>query len=205
MTAILQMVPAQTNKEVVFNENLASVNISADFAMRPETTGALTWGYYGGTIVVDGTYTVISDGTIALSASSTNYIEMTRAGVVSKNTTGFTAGSMPLYTVVTDTGAPVSITDKRTLYKPFGYLSIAMSDANKTLSKAESDNEYLKFTGTLTAARTITLPAIPGKYFIKNATTGGFSLTISCGGTTATVATATTKLIICDGTDMLAM
>ncbi|MBX9636505.1 MAG: hypothetical protein K2Q45_03030 [Nitrosomonas sp.] len=205
MTAILQMVPAQTNKEQVFNENLASVNIAADFAMRPETTGGLTWGYYGGTIIVDGTYTVISNGTIALSASTTNYIEMTRAGVVSKNTTRFTAGRIPLYQVVTDGSGPTAITDKRTLYKPFGYLSIAMSDADKTLTKAESDNEFLKFTGTLTAGRTITLPAIPGKYFIKNATAGGFSLTITCGGVTATVATATTKLIICDGTDMLAM
>ncbi|MFK5173329.1 hypothetical protein ACI3QN_12520, partial [Propionibacterium freudenreichii] len=91
--------------------------------------------------------------------------------------------------VVTDTGAPTTITDKRTLYKPFGYLSIAMTDANKTLSKAESDNEYTKLTGTLTAGRTITLPAVPGKYFIKNATAGGFTLTISCGGTTAAVAT----------------
>lgn len=205
MTAILQMVPAQTNKEVIFNENCASMNISADFAMRPETTSGLTWGYYGGTLIVDGTYTVIADGTIALSASSTNYVEMTRAGVVSKNTTGFTAGRIPLYTVVTDTGAPTTITDKRTLYKPFGYLLIAMTDANKTLTKVESDNEFINLTGTLTANRTITLPAVAGKYFIKNSTTGGFTLNISCGGVTAAVATATTKLIICDGTDMLAM
>lgn len=202
MTAILQMVPAQTNKEQVFNENLAAVNISADFSMRAETTGALTWGYYGGTILLNGTYTVIVDGTIALSASSTNYIEMTTGGTVSKNTTGFTAGRIPLYQVVTDASGPTSITDKRTIYKPYGYLSIALSDANKTLTKVESDNDHIKFTGALTAGRTITLPAVAKQYFINNATTGGFALTITCGGVTANVAATTIKTVLCDGTDI---
>ena len=50
-------------------------------------------------MLIDGVLTAIScnAAALALSASTTNYVEATRAGVVSKNTTGFTAGSIPLY------------------------------------------------------------------------------------------------------------
>jgi hypothetical protein len=71
-----------------------------------------------------------------------------------------------------------------------GLKTIAMSDANKTLtaSNALSDEArpmFLKFTGTLTANRTITIPTVSKLYFMQNATTGGFTLTITTGGATS--------------------
>jgi hypothetical protein len=73
-----------------------------------------------------------------------------------------------------------------------GLKTIAMSDANKTLtaSNALSDEArpmFLKFTGTLTANRTITIPTVSKLYFMQNATTGGFTLTITTGGATSAV------------------
>lgn len=44
-------------------------------------------------------------GTITLAASLTNYIEVNRAGVVSSNTSGFTTGRLPLWTVLTGSGS----------------------------------------------------------------------------------------------------
>lgn len=44
---------------------------------------------------------IVPGGTLALAASQTNYIEVSRAGVVSSNVTAFTAGRLPLWTVVT--------------------------------------------------------------------------------------------------------
>jgi hypothetical protein len=44
-------------------------------------------------------------GTITLAASTTNYIEVSRAGTVSSNTSVFTAGRLPLWTVLTGSGS----------------------------------------------------------------------------------------------------
>lgn len=73
-----------------------------------------------------------------------------------------------------------------------GNLTIAMPDANKTLTAIngapdESRPLFLKFTGTLTAGRTVTIPTVSKFYFVQNATTGGFPLTISAGGATTYV------------------
>jgi hypothetical protein len=70
-----------------------------------------------------------------------------------------------------------------------GLKTIVMSDANKTLTASnaltdEARPMFLKFTGTLTANRTITIPTVSKLYFMQNATTGGFTLTITTGGST---------------------
>lgn len=57
-------------------------------------------------------------------------------------------------------------------------------------------------TGILTGTRVLVVPASPKLYFIRNATTGGFGLTIkTAGGTAATIATSGLTIIVCDGTD----
>lgn len=73
----------------------------AQFDEDPSTTIGLTWGYLAGA-VRNGTSVVrVAAGTVTLTASTTNYVEVTAAGVVSDNITAFTAGSIPLRTVVT--------------------------------------------------------------------------------------------------------
>src|SRR5258708_5822612 len=74
------------------------------FGRRASTCTALTWGYYGGTLLVAGTPTSIANGTLTLTDNATNYIESTTAGVVSSNASAFTAGRIQLYTAVTVTG-----------------------------------------------------------------------------------------------------
>ena len=95
------IVQSQASKEITANAYFDAVSPASSFGRRQSTSSGLTWGYYGATITVDGVLTQIANGTLALTASTTNYVEATRAGVVSKNTTGFTAGSIPLYSVVT--------------------------------------------------------------------------------------------------------
>jgi microcystin-dependent protein len=90
-----------------------------------------------------------------------------------------------------------------------GYDSIALSDGNYSLSTANgSDDEarmhMLNFTGTLTAVRTITIPSVSKSYILRNSTTGGYNLTISAGGTTATVTNGNWAHIWTDGTDCYA-
>lgn len=91
----------QSQKEVVVNENfLALANPAILFGRRRSGTTGLTWGFFGGRVYINGTATLIAEGTVALTASNTNYVEADHTGAVTKNTSAFTAGRYPLYKVV---------------------------------------------------------------------------------------------------------
>ena len=83
------------------------------FGYKRDTTAGLNIGYYGGVFISGGALTTVADGTIALTASQTNYVERTTAGVVSKNTAGFTAGLIRMFTATTNTTDIIAIVDKR--------------------------------------------------------------------------------------------
>lgn len=63
--------------------------------------------------VMDDTYIIHSVGadTVTLEDDTTNYIEVSKEGVVSANQNGFTKDALPLYTVVTASGA-ISVVTK---------------------------------------------------------------------------------------------
>lgn len=195
----------QSSKATAANELFDAASPATLFGRRASTSTALTWGYYGGSFEVDGVYTAISNGTLALSASTTNYIEVNRSGTVSKNTTGFTAGSYPLYTVVTGASTVSSYTDHRLQAVPIiGKLALAMGDANTTLSAAQSRNKILEFTGALTAQRNIVLPLGAQQWTVFNNTTGGFGLQfIGASGTGTVVAASKRAIIYSDGTNVV--
>jgi hypothetical protein len=82
--------------------------------------------------------------------------------------------------------------------------TVAMADADITLSKISGGTDqsrpmFLRFTGTLTAGRMVTIPTVSKFYFMQNSTTGGFNLTISTGSSTFVLAPAQWKLIFTDG------
>lgn len=73
----------QQNPEVVVNQNFVSLQHEAVYAMNPETTSGLTWGYLGGRW---GGFSVAA-GTLSLTGSSTNYVVVQRSdGVISTST-----------------------------------------------------------------------------------------------------------------------
>ena len=199
------IVQSQAGKEITANAFFDAASPATTFGRRASTCSGLTWGYYGGTIQVDGVLTQIANGTLTLTASTTNYVETTRGGVVSKNTTGFTAGSTPLCQVVTGTATVTSYTDYRLQALPVtGRLALAMSDANTTLTAAQARNAILEFTGTLTAARNIVLPLPVQQWTVFNNTTGGFGLQfIGATGTGVTVAAGRRAIVYSDGTNVV--
>ena len=83
------------------------------------------------------------------------------------------------------------------------FTNIALTDANLTLSDAQMiGNMALKFTGTLTVARTITAPARAKFIYVENGTTGGFAISIKTpSGTAIAVGIGERKLLYCNGTD----
>lgn len=73
-----------------------------------------------------------------------------------------------------------------------GVTSVALPDANYTLTTAnaaadEARMAVIIFTGALTAQRTITAPAVPKLYILRNNTTGGQSLLVNAGGGTTSI------------------
>ena len=199
---------SQAGKEVTANAYFDAASPATLFGRRAAICSGLTWGFYGGTISVDGVLTQVylsSSNTITLTASTTNYVEATRAGVVSKNTTGFTPGSIPLYLIVTGAATVTSYTDYRLqALQITGRLALAMSDANTTLTAAQARCEILEFTGTLTAARNIVVPLGVQQWTAFNNTTGGFGLQfIGASGSGVTVAAGKRAIIYADGTNVV--
>lgn len=196
---------SQASKEVTANAYFDAASPATLFGRRQSTTSGLTWGYYGGTVMIDAALTQIANGTIALTASATNYIEATRAGVISKNTSGWTPGQIPQYTVVTGASTVTSYTDWRiTTFRRAGRLAKTMTDANITLAANEERNEILEFTGTLTVQRNIVLPLGAQQWTVFNNTTGGFGLQfIGATGTGVVVAAGKRAIIYADGTNVV--
>jgi hypothetical protein len=103
----------QSQKEVTANALFDAMSPNSLFGRRGSTSVGLTWGYYGGNVVVGGTPTQIANGTIALTANATNYVEADSSGVVHVNTSGWTGGYTRLYQVVTGASTVSSYTDWR--------------------------------------------------------------------------------------------
>lgn len=121
-TTIDQITTAMVQPDVVINSNFDACSPSFGYGRRASTTTALTWGYNGAIIDISGTPTTIPAGTIALTASATNYLYRTSAGVVTKVTSAPTgwpgpitspAGAVALYEIVTGTATVTSYLDKR--------------------------------------------------------------------------------------------
>lgn len=200
------VVKAQAGKETTANELWNSMSVGALFGRRNSTTTLLTWGYYGGPMVVDGALTVIANGTVALTASATNYIEATRAGVVSKNTTAFTPGSIPLYTAVTNGTTVTSYTDYRAWITPphvTSKASIAVTAADVTLTQAQAACRHLTTTGILTGNRAVIVPNDwEGLIYCNN--TGAFTTTFrTYGGAGIVVAQTKRAHLLADGTNVV--
>lgn len=106
---------SQAGKETAINDLFNAASSVAIYGYRRSTTTGLTWGYYGGAGTLSGVASIIPNGTVDLTASSTNYVGMNRtSGLPEVNTTGWTdVTHKRLYEVVTNASAVVSYIDWR--------------------------------------------------------------------------------------------
>lgn len=89
-------------------------------AFKQGTHSGLDFAYGIGITRADNVIARVSAGTVTLADDTTNYIEATTAGVVSANATGYTAGRIPLYTVVTASSAISTVQDDRCFFNVGG-------------------------------------------------------------------------------------
>lgn len=200
-----QLATSQAGKETRINALLDAVSPSALSAMRQSTTTGLTWGYYGGTLLVNGTPTAIANGTVTLTGSATNYVSISQAGVVSVATSR-NAANVPLYTVVTTVAGVTSYTDERTPENmarlTHGIASQALTTANVTLTQAQALCETLTITGALTAVRDLIVPLVRRRWAVRHTGTGFDARVIGATGTGVTIGIGKTAIVECDGTNV---
>lgn len=109
-----ELTEAQANPEVVLNENFETLEHQSVYGKRQPATTGLTWGYYGGRWGG----AAIADGTLSLSASSTNYVVVLRSsGAISVSTTNTnwnnTTDYARVYLITTSAGAVSTVQDHR--------------------------------------------------------------------------------------------
>lgn len=202
-TTIIQQIVAGANADVRVNENFDAASPAMIFGRRAAATTGLTWAYYGGRWPINGVPTAIANGTVTLTASTTNYVGITQAGVVTASTTANPLHT-PLYTVVTGASTVTSYIDNRGPMKPYGIGTQAMADANQTITQALALCDSLVTTGALTATRNLVVPLVRRAWTVRNNCTGGSVQVIGATGTGVTIAAGSVALVECDGTNVLA-
>ena len=203
-TNIDGIVQGQGSQDLAANAFFDAASPATLGGRRASTCSGLVWGYYGGKVSIAGVITAIANGTLSLSPSLTNYIEMhPDTGVISKNTTAFTPGYLPLYSVIAGASTVTSWVDQRASWTLNDALSKAIGDANTTLTQPEAACSTLTFTGTLTATRNITVPLVGKKQWTVYNGTGQSLQFIGASGTGITVATLKHAIVRSNGTNIV--
>lgn len=203
-----QLTSSQAGKEITVNELLAALSIAGPLA-RQQSSSGLSWGYYGiDRWYVNATATTKANTSLTLTASSTRYVAADRALAVTDNATAFPADKLALYKVVTDTAKVTSYEDHRDLHHInrflYGRFTLAMADANKTLTYEQAMCESMELTGALTALRDVIVPLVPRAWTVFANTSGGFGVrVIGASGTGITVADGKRAIVECDGTNVV--
>lgn len=205
MTTLTQLIATQASKHATANNNFSAVAAAGAFGRRPEGISGLTWAYYGGIVRnASGALTAVSNGTISLS-NATNYIELTPSGTVQANTSNWTAGYVPLYTVVASGGAITTETDYRHFVDFEQHCRLSKSVAGSsdtTLTAEEAAVGSHEYTGALTGNKSVIFPLRSALKWIYNNTTGDFTLTIkSSTGTGIVVPRGQRVALLCDATN----
>jgi len=208
-----QILSSQASPEIIINENFESLDHLAVYARNPATTSALTWGYYGGRWAGF----AVSNATLALTASSTNYIVVNKTtGVISTSTAttnwNNSNGFARVYSVVTGTTSATSYEDHRVggqgiFATPISSgtvtaIPIAVSDETTALTIGTAKVTFrMPFAMTLTAVRASVTTAPTGSVLTVDINEAGntiLSTKLTIDATEKTSTTAATVAVISD-------
>jgi hypothetical protein len=161
-TNVPQMTVGQAAKEATFNALTDALSPASFGGRNYETSSGLTWGYLGGRFGS----TLVANGTLALTANTTNYIVALRSSGAISASTSITNWNTPslyvrLYLVVTGASTVTSYEDHRqaiggsvggstfTIQSQSANYTAVLADGNTGILHPSSDNN----------ARTFTIPA----------------------------------------------
>lgn len=135
-----------------------------DWAFDPINSSALGYHYFGGVVFTGGAYAEIAGGSIILADNSVNYVERTTAGVVSRNATGFTVGSIPMAKITTSGGIMTVVEDWRGADRSTGVAAGSYGDSSHVATFT------VDATGRLTAAAAVALAGLASRATVTKTT-----------------------------------
>jgi len=157
VTSILDLIASsQSQKEVTANALFEAASPAMMYARRAKTSAGLTWGYYGGSLLINGAIVTVQNGTLLLTANRGNWIEADPAnGQVILNNTGWTSGLIPLYLILTNDDSIIGYEDLRSAYSAASAAigdslaaHVAAADPHpQYLTQTEADARYLQSVG----------------------------------------------------------
>lgn len=206
-TNLPQLSSSQANLALRINELIDALSPASPGGRDYTTSTGLTWGYLGGKFLVNGVPTNVINGTVALPASVTRYLERSRTGAITL-ASARSADKEPLFAIVTNSTGLASYTDERTPQAQtrvgWGRVTIAMANANQTLTQPQALCESITLTGALTALRDVIVPTVQRPYWIFANVTGGFGVRVkTSAGTGITIADGKRAIVECDGTNVV--
>lgn len=191
------------------NEKMDINSRSADYIiLENDRAKVVQWTSGAGAFTLPDPTVVGSDWFTAILNSGSGDLVVTPAAGLIDGTTSKTFASTNSAWVVTDgtnyytlgfgSGGGSSGTS-------FAYITINVAGSgNYTLAGAELNKVSYKFTGVLTGNRNIIVPTAVQEYWVNNATTGAFSLTVkTAAGTGITVTQGSSAILYCDGTNVV--
>lgn len=206
---LYQLTPGQANQETRVNELVDALSPSSAFGRNANTTAGLNFGFYGvPRWCLNATFTIKANFTQAITASSTRYVSIDRSLASSEVATAFAADKLAIYKVVTGASSHTSYEDHRDPHHInrflYGRFTLAMADANKTLTYEQAMCESMELTGALTALRDVIVPTVVRNYIVFANTTGGFGVRVkTSAGSGITVADGKRAIVECDGTNVV--
>ena len=221
-THIDGIISSQASKEVTANAFFDAASPATLYGRRQSQCSGLTWAYYGGNVTrSDNTLAQIGNGTLALTASATNYIVAKKedgAVTASTATTNWnSADYWRLYSVVTAAAAVSSYTDSREIGRMTGAGSGMTAPVTKTgnFTRAANANSVIcngsaSITATLPAAssfpgRSVLIKTIAA-YTVVSASTNVAPIDSATAGTAILAATAGKwAKLVSDGTNWVVM
>ncbi|MBB3411195.1 hypothetical protein FHT87_005148 [Rhizobium sp. BK316] len=85
-------------------------------------------------------------------------------------------------------------------------LSLPLAGADVTLTTTQSQNNFIDLSGTLSANVNVIFPQIGRTYFVRNGTTGAFTVTLktsAVGGATVAISQGDALFFVLNGTDVV--
>lgn len=204
---LYQLAAGGDNQEARLNELIdAFAPFGTGFGRNANTTSGLTFGFYGvPRYYINATATTKANGTTSITANSTRYLQHDRALAVTEEAS-FAANHLGLYKIVTSASAQTSWEDHRDPHHVVrfltGYVSIAMADANKTLTYEQAMCDTIELTGSNSAQRDVIVPLVPRAYDVICSTTTNGIRVIGASGTGISIAVGKAARVFCDGTNV---
>lgn len=180
--------PPQALAEVVANRNFETLEHQSVYGQRQSAHSGLTWGYYGGRWGGNS----IADGTLSLTASSTNYVVVDRStGAISTSTSNTnwnnTSSYARVYQITTGSSAVSAVQDHRAgpngvhgsgnTANPIEAIQIAVGDETTALTTGTAKVTFrMPYAFTLTDVRASVTTAPTGSTIIVDINEAGSTL-----------------------------